>query len=52
MGLLEQFHGGDEGLRASLYRMYAENAERIEAQHGGPSPALMEFIKTASTARN
>ncbi len=52
MGLLEQFHGGDEGLRTSLYRMYAENAERIEAQHGGPSPALMEFIKTASTARN
>jgi DNA-binding transcriptional MerR regulator len=52
MGLLEQFHGGDEGLRASLYRMYAENAERIEAQHGGPSPALMAFIKAASTARN
>ena len=52
MGLLEQFHGGDEGLRGSLYRMYAENAERIEAQHGGPSPALMAFIKAASTPRN
>lgn len=52
MGLLEQFHGGDDGLRGSLYRMYADNAERIEAQHGGPSVALMEFIRAAGTARN
>lgn len=51
MGLLEQFHGGDEGLRDSLYRMQAENAEQIEQQHGGPSPALMEFIKAANAAR-
>ena len=52
MGLLEQFHGGDEDLHGSLYRMYAENTERIEAQHGGPPPALIEFIKAATTARN
>ncbi|MDA8393166.1 MAG: TipAS antibiotic-recognition domain-containing protein [Actinomycetota bacterium] len=52
MGLLQQFHGGDEGLRGSLYRMYAENAEQIEAQHGGPSPAVMDFIKAANAARN
>ncbi|MDQ6837726.1 MAG: TipAS antibiotic-recognition domain-containing protein, partial [Actinomycetota bacterium] len=32
MGLLEQFHGGDEGLRGSLHRMYAENAQQIEQQ--------------------
>lgn len=51
MGLLEQFHGGDVGLRDSLYRMQAENAEQIEQQHGGPSPALMEFIKAANAAR-
>ena len=51
MGLLEQFHGGDAGLRDSLYRMQAENAEQIEQQHGGPSPALMEFIKAANAAR-
>ena len=51
MGLLEQFHGGDAGLRDSLYRMQAENAEQIEQQHGGPSPALVEFIKAANAAR-
>ncbi|MHB8295725.1 MAG: MerR family transcriptional regulator [Acidimicrobiales bacterium] len=51
MGLLEQFHGGDEGLRGSLYRMYADNAQQIEQQHGGPSPALLEFIKAANAAR-
>ncbi len=51
MGLLEQFHGGDERLRDSLYRMQAENAQQIEQQHGGPSPALLEFIKTANAAR-
>ncbi len=50
MGLLEQFHGGDEGLRESLYRMQAENAEQIEQQHGGPSPALMEFVRAANAA--
>lgn len=52
MGLLQQFHGGDEGLRDSLYRMYAENAQQIQQQHGGPSPALMEFIKSANAARS
>jgi len=52
MGLLGRFHGGDEGLRGSLYRMYAENAEQIEAEHGGPSPALMAFIKAADAARS
>lgn len=51
MGLLQQFHGGDEGLRDSLYRMQAENAQHIEQQHGGPSPALLEFIKAATAAR-
>lgn len=51
MGLLEQFHGGDVGLRDSLYRMQAENAEQIEQQYGGPSPAHMEFIKAANAAR-
>jgi MerR family transcriptional regulator, thiopeptide resistance regulator len=51
MGLLEQFHGGDKGLRDSLYRMQAENSQQIEQQHGGPSPALLEFIKAANADR-
>jgi hypothetical protein len=51
MGLLEQFHGGDEGLQASLYRMQPDNIDKIQDQYGGPPPALMEFIKAANTAR-
>lgn len=48
MGLLHAFHGGDDGLRESLYRMQAENAEQIEREHGGPTPELMEFIRQAN----
>lgn len=51
MELLEQFHGGDEGLRDSLYRMHEENADEIEQQHRGPTPEQMEFIKRANAAR-
>lgn len=51
MNLLHQFHGGDEGLRDSLYRMRTDNAEHIEQQHGGPTQAQLEFIKAANAAR-
>jgi DNA-binding transcriptional MerR regulator len=51
MELLEQFHGGDEGLREGLYRMQADNAQLIEQEHGGPSPAQLDFIKAANAAR-
>jgi len=50
MELLEQFHGGDAGLRDNLYRMQADNSEQIEQQHGGPSPAQLDFIKAANAA--
>lgn len=50
MELLEQFHGGDIGLRDGLYRMQADNSEEIQ-QHGGPSPAQLDFIKAANAAR-
>lgn len=52
MQLLEQFHGGDEGLRDSLYRMQSDNAAEIQQQHGGPSPQQMEFIERANAARS
>jgi len=51
MGLLQAFHGGDDGLRDSLYQMYADNAAEIRTQHGGPSPALLDFIKAANAGR-
>lgn len=51
MGLLEEFHGGDPGLRDSMYRMQAEESNRIESEFCGPSPAQIEFITAANAAR-
>lgn len=51
MELLEGFHGGDAGLRDSMYRMQAGEADRIESEFCGPSPAQIEFITAANTAR-
>ncbi|GAB3588641.1 hypothetical protein GCM10027445_69820 [Amycolatopsis endophytica] len=48
MALLESFHGGDSGLRDSLYRMQAENSAEIQQQHGGPSPEQLDFIRRAT----
>ncbi|WP_167121293.1 MerR family transcriptional regulator [Amycolatopsis viridis] len=48
MSLLEAFHGGDPGLRDSLYRMQAENSAEIQHQHGGPSPEQVDFIRRAT----
>ncbi|MDQ3717030.1 MAG: TipAS antibiotic-recognition domain-containing protein [Actinomycetota bacterium] len=48
MALLEAFHGGDPGLRDSLYRMHEANSEQIQAEYGGPSPALMDYIGRAT----
>ncbi|MDQ0379859.1 MerR family transcriptional regulator [Amycolatopsis thermophila] len=50
MSLLEAFHGGDPGLRDSLYRMQADNSERIRREHGGPSPEQLDFIRRANAA--
>ncbi|QNG20767.1 MerR family transcriptional regulator [Rhodococcus triatomae] len=50
-GLLEGFHGGDEGLRDSLFRMYEENSAQIEEQSGGPSAAALQFITAVEEAR-
>ncbi|MFB8277895.1 MerR family transcriptional regulator [Nocardia colli] len=51
MELLEGFHGGDPGLRDSMYRMQAGEADRIESEFCGPSPAQIAFISTANAAR-
>jgi len=47
MELVESFHGGDPGLRDSLYRMHADNSDQIQRQYGGPTPELMEYVKRA-----
>jgi TipAS antibiotic-recognition domain len=47
--LVEQFTGGDPGIRASLERMYRE--EGVErASHGMVKPELMEYVGRAMAA--
>ncbi|MFE9652008.1 MerR family transcriptional regulator [Micromonospora sp. NPDC006431] len=50
MELLEAFHGGDPGLRDSLYRMQAENSTEIAQEHGGPTPELIDYVKRSVAA--
>lgn len=50
MQLLHSFHGGDEGLRDSLYRMQADNSDQIRQEHGGPTPEMMDYIKRANAS--
>ncbi|MFD4458986.1 MerR family transcriptional regulator [Nocardia sp. NPDC058480] len=51
MELLDEFHGGDPGLRDSMYRMQAEESNRIESEFCGPSPTQIDFITAANAAR-
>jgi hypothetical protein len=44
--LIEQFTGGDEGIRQSLARMYQEEGART-ASRGTVDPALMEYVGKA-----
>ncbi|MGH3800853.1 MAG: hypothetical protein ACRDTD_12080 [Pseudonocardiaceae bacterium] len=48
MELLELFHGGDSGLRDSIYRMQADNSEMLQWQCGGPSPEMIDYIRRAN----
>ncbi|HEY3895169.1 MAG TPA: TipAS antibiotic-recognition domain-containing protein [Pseudonocardiaceae bacterium] len=49
MELLEFYHGGDPGLRDSIYRMRAENSKMIE-EGGGPTSAQIDYIRRANAA--
>jgi MerR family transcriptional regulator, thiopeptide resistance regulator len=44
--LIEQFTGGDDGIRASLQRMYAEQGPEM-ASRGMVDPELMEYVGRA-----
>ncbi len=50
MELLDFYHGGDTGLRDSMYRMYDENSATIQQQLGGPSPEQIDYIRRANAA--
>lgn len=51
MGLLEQFHGGDPGLRDGMYRMQQDNTEEIQKNFGGPTTEQIDFIRRAGDSR-
>lgn len=48
MELLEFYHGGDPGLRDSMYRMRADNSEIIQQQYGGPTTEQIDYIRRAN----
>jgi hypothetical protein len=48
-GLVEQFTGGDAGIRASLQKRYDEQGPTA-ASHGMVDPALMEYAARARDA--
>jgi hypothetical protein len=48
MELRQLFHGGDPGLRDSLYRMQADNSERLQQQYCGPSSEMIDYIRRAN----
>jgi hypothetical protein len=50
MELLEFFHGGDPGLRDSLYRMQAENSGMIQREYARVSPEQVDYIRRANAA--
>jgi DNA-binding transcriptional MerR regulator len=53
LALVEEFTGGDEGIRASLARMYEEEGgERVLARHGPPlKKGLWDYYTRAMRAR-
>jgi DNA-binding transcriptional MerR regulator len=50
-GLIEQFTGGDEGIRQSLATMYREQAPQA-ASRGGVDPELMQYVGRALAELN
>lgn len=50
-GLIEEFTGGDPGIRESLGRLWAEQGDQIAAQHGQDyDPRLFEYMRKAIAA--
>jgi DNA-binding transcriptional MerR regulator len=47
--LIEQFTGGDPGIRASLQRMYDEEGPEV-ASRGAVRPELMDYVRRAQEA--
>lgn len=49
--LVERFTGGDPGIAAGVRQVWQHEGDAIRAQHGGPDPAMFEYIGRALAAR-
>ncbi len=45
--LVERFTGGDAGIAAGVREVWKQEGDAIRARHGGPDPAMFEYIGRA-----
>ena len=49
--LVERFTGGDAGIAEGVRQVWRQEGDAIRAQHGGPDPAMFEYMGRAFAAR-
>jgi MerR family transcriptional regulator, thiopeptide resistance regulator len=49
--LVAMFHGGDEGIKASMRRLWEEQGPQLRAQYGGPPPEVAAYLDRVRSAR-
>ena len=49
--LVERFTGGDAGIAEGVRQVWRQEGDAIRAQHGGPDPAMFEYMGRALAAR-
>ena len=50
--LVERFTGGDAGIAAGVRQVWQQEGDAIRARHGGPDPAMFEYMSRAAAARS
>jgi DNA-binding transcriptional MerR regulator len=50
--LVERFTGGDAGIAEGVRQVWRQEGDAIRAQHGGPDPAMFEYMGRALAAKS
>ncbi|HEV7667579.1 MAG TPA: MerR family transcriptional regulator [Thermoanaerobaculia bacterium] len=50
--LVERFTGGDAGITAGVRQVWQQEGDEIRARHGGPDPAMFEYMGRAFSAKS
>jgi DNA-binding transcriptional MerR regulator len=50
--LVERFTGGDAGIEAGVRQVWQQEGDQIRARHGGPDPAMFEYMGRAGKVRS